>query len=216
MKPPLASVLDSRLWRAGELPQQSSESTARRCIPTGFDSLDNCLPEGGWPLGTITEILTNGAGMGELGLVAPALASLTEDTRWVAWITPPYIPYAPALEDRGLELSRVLCIGCDNPQCSPLDYLWAAEQLLRLPACGAVLLWIDGYPQQSRALRRLQVAAQIGGSWGVVFRSAASARHPSPAAVRLEMQAVSVHDQGTRVKVLKCRGRAPVDGVVVL
>ena len=107
MKPSLASVLDSGLWRAGELPQQSSESTARQCIPTGVDSLDNCLPEGGWPLGTITEILTNGVGMGELGLVAPALASLTEDTRWVAWITPPYIPYAPALEDRGLSLIHI-------------------------------------------------------------------------------------------------------------
>ena len=30
------------------------------------------------------------------------------DERWIAWIAPPYLPYAPALADAGLPLHRLL------------------------------------------------------------------------------------------------------------
>jgi hypothetical protein len=212
----LASVLGSRLWQAGALRRNRAESVGPRSVPTGFEALNRCLPGGGWPLGSLTEILADGAGVGELELVMPALASLTRDAQWVAWIAPPYIPYAPALESHGVELSRVLCVGCGKPRGPSLDYLWAAEQLLRLPACGAALLWLDGYPQQDRALRRLQVAAEAGGSLGVVFRSVAAARQPSAAALRIVLRASSAQGQGTQVKILKCRGRAPLEAVMAL
>ena len=45
-------------------------------VPTGFPALDQLLG-GGWPTGTLTELLVSGQGSGELGLLSPALARLT-------------------------------------------------------------------------------------------------------------------------------------------
>ncbi len=213
----LGTVLSSRLWQAGTLCRDKrGDSQANIGVGTGFDCLDDWLPWSGWPLGALTEILVDGAGVGELELILPALASLTQGDRWVAWVAPPYIPYAPALAARGLKLNRVLCVGCSERRCSPLDYLWAAEQLLRFTACSATLIWLESYPQQERILRRLQAAAEAGGSWGVVFRAATVATRSSPVALRLELQARTELEQGARVKILKCRGRAPSNMVLDL
>jgi hypothetical protein len=61
---------------------------------------------------------------------------------------------------------------------TPRDALWASEQCLRAGCLSAVLSW----PMQAddRALRRLQVAADTGGTMGFVFREARAERNPSP------------------------------------
>ncbi|MGH8653199.1 MAG: hypothetical protein ACREYE_14005 [Gammaproteobacteria bacterium] len=51
----------------------------------------------------MTEIIAPRAGIGTLSLVMPALTRLGRADRWLAWIDPPYIPYAPALTGRGIE-----------------------------------------------------------------------------------------------------------------
>ena len=43
-------------------------------LSTGFPALDEVLPDAGWPMGALTEILVPRAGAGELRLVLPALA----------------------------------------------------------------------------------------------------------------------------------------------
>ena len=87
----------ARIWRG------KVATVARAVIPTGYRELDRVLPGGGWPLEAITEILVDGYGIGELGLLMPALAALTRDDpakpkKWVSWIAPPFVPYAPAHE----------------------------------------------------------------------------------------------------------------------
>jgi hypothetical protein len=88
-------------------------------------------------------------------------------------------------------------------EAAPRDALWAAEQCLRSGCLGAVLAW----PRQAddRALRRLQVAADGGRTPGFVFRGLREAANPSPAALRIAV------DAGTppRLRVLKCRGGNP-------
>ena len=90
-------------------------AVARAVIPTGFRELDRALPGGGWPLGAITEIFVDGYGIGELELLMPALAALTKEDpakpkKWVAWIAPPFVPYAPALQQHGVNIDRLLMI----------------------------------------------------------------------------------------------------------
>jgi len=192
----LETVLrDPRVWRFGEVPATGTET-----VPTGFAELDALLPGRGWPVGALTEILAECEGIGVLRLVMPALARLCRSERWLAWIAPPHIPYAPALAARGVDLTRVLMIG---PVEGPAERFWAVEQSLRAGACSAVLAWLPH--ADWRGLRRLQLAAEAGQSCGLVFRPLAAHREASPAALRLVLEPSGSR---TAVRIIKCRGGA--------
>ena len=118
------------------------------------------------------------SGIGELSVLLPALSRLARAGRYIAWIAPPYLPHAPALVQRGLPLERVLIIR----SCTLQESLWAAEQALLCPAFGAVLSWPARVSDKN--VRRLQLAAETGGSLGILYRPAAAASEPSPAALR--------------------------------
>ena len=83
------------LWRA------SSAQGEQKVLPTGFRRLDERLPGGGWPLDTLIELLLPLHGIGEINLLLPALRTLcaqdAQSPRWIAWLGPPHLPYAPAL-----------------------------------------------------------------------------------------------------------------------
>ena len=178
-----------RLWRG-----QPAAQTAPDAIATGWASLDAVLPGGGWPSAALSEILMPADGVGELRLVWPALARLSQGNGIVAVVAPPYRPYAPAWQAAGLRHESLQVIDAD-----PRDALWAAEQCLRSGACSAVLCWPRS--ADDRALRRLQVAAETGRTPGFAFRAAQAAMNPSPAPLRVAIE-VAPH----RVRVLKCRG----------
>jgi len=170
-------------------------------LATGYENLSTRLPGGGWPLGALTELLCSAEGFGELRLLMPALAQLTARGKWVVWVSPPYVPYAPALIHHGVDLPWTLAVQAPGSD----ESLWAAEQILRSPAAGAVLLWSSTVLQERR-LRRLQLAAETGGCAGFLFRTGASAGRASPSALRLRLEPGSNH---TWVEILKCRGGHP-------
>ena len=180
------------VWRAGELSR-----TEWPVVPSGFAALDAELPGGGWPAGVLTELLPEHAGIGEVRALGPALARLSHAGRWIAWIAPPYLPYAPALEAAGIDLARVMVVRTRSPQ----DALWAIEQALQSGACGAVL----GWPEKSSfaQLRRLQIAAEGSPALAFLFRSPLAAREASPAALRLHLQGMKGE---LAVRILKRRG----------
>jgi hypothetical protein len=190
---PLTDILRRGLvWRAGELSRAELAG-----IPSGFPALDAELPGGGWPAGTLTELLPEHAGIGEVRALGPALARLSGEGRWIAWIAPPYLPYAPALEAAGIDLARVMIVRTRSPQ----DALWAIEQALQSGACGAVL----GWPEKASfaQLRRLQIAAEGSPALAFLFRTPLAAREASPAALRLHLQGMKGE---LAVKILKRRG----------
>ena len=90
------------IWRGNQL-----GCVATPGVPTGFPALDAELPGGGWPAAALTEILPQHEGIGELRILGHALASLSARGRWLAWIAPPYLPYAPALQAAGIDLARL-------------------------------------------------------------------------------------------------------------
>jgi hypothetical protein len=165
-------------------------------LPTGFAALDEQLPGKGWPRAGLIEILVPRFGSGELYLVLPALAALTRaaSARWCVWVTPPLMPFAPALVAQGIELDRVAVVGGARP-------LWALEQTLGSGACDAVLAWARQL--RPRELRRLQLAAERGGTLGVLFRPRRAARETSAAMLRLSLERLA---SGLRVTLVKGRG----------
>jgi cell division inhibitor SulA/protein ImuA len=168
-------------------------------LPTGYGALDPCLPGGGWPRTGLIEILVSRFGVGELYLLLPALAALTRQplARWCVWITPPLEPYAPALAAHGADLERMLVVR------SP-EALWAFEQTLGSGASDMALAWAARNPP-SRAIRRLQLAAERGRTLGVLFRPRRAARESSAAVLRMVVEPKA---GGARVTLLKSRGGA--------
>ena len=120
------------LWRMGKLPRSSAPG-----ISTGFEALDERLPDRGWPVGALSEVLVRTLGSCELALVLPALTTLTRAGREVALVGPAHLPYAPGLAGRGVDLGRVLVVQGASGE----EHAWAAEQSLRSGACAAVALW---------------------------------------------------------------------------
>jgi hypothetical protein len=180
------------IWRGSSLPGHV------RAVATGYGELDRLLPGGGWPQGALTEILMSRQGIGALRLLMPTLAHLSHDDRWICWVAPPHIPYAPALVAAGVDLSRVLLVHPGAQQ----DGLWAVEQSLRSGNCGAVLAWpvLD----DTGVMRRLQLAAEAGDALGFLFRPQRVAKRPSPAALRIQLD---THIDGNlSVSILKRRG----------
>ena len=192
MSASLATVLQNpAIWRGAECAVEPAT------LPTGFAPLDAVLPGGGWPAAALTECLLVREGIGELRLVMPALAGLQRARRDVVWIAPPHVPYAPALAAAGLDLARLVIVRCANPA----DQLWAFEQALRAPECGAAFAWLPA--RDERLLRRLQVAAREGGTWGVLWRRPGDHAMTSAAPLRLRL---APQHQKLVVEVLKRRG----------
>ncbi len=174
---------------------------------TGFKVLDDHLPGNGWPTATLTEIVLESYGIGELSLLMPALARLSrpqgsgQAVGWILWVSPPFIPYAPALSRHGIDLTRMLFVHATPGH---RDSLWAMEQALRTGSCAAVLAWVRSADET--ALRRLQLAAEEGRCWAVLFRPKAALQQRSSAALKLQLLR---EGEMTRVEILKCRGGRP-------
>jgi len=188
-----AVVALETLFNAGRVWKGRPTAPAASPQPTGHAMLDAALP-GGWPEAALTEILIAAQGVGELQLLWPTLARLSAAGERIVLVAPPHVPYPQAWQSAGVDLRQLAVI-----QAGERDALWAAEQCLRSGSCGAVLCW----PQQAddRALRRLQVAAETGQTLAFAYRSLKDAINPSPAALRLAVEA-----RPAQLRVLKCRG----------
>ena len=197
--------LRGHVWRGDE-----ARST-RPTLTTGFAPVDRYLPGGGWPLGALIEVFVERYGVGELTLLIPALVALTAGQpkfaetqaakKWVVWISPPFVPYAPALQQKGIGVDSLLIV---QPTARTKDSLWTVEQVVRSGSSSGVLAWLAA--ADDVALRRLQLAAEEHNCWTVLFRPPAARRERSPAALRIGLEQDGL---ATRIRIYKCRGAMP-------
>jgi hypothetical protein len=189
----LESLLDSRqIWRA----QAGADSQGGEAIASGHAALDAILPGGGWPSAAVSELLSAGAGNGELALLWPVISRMTREGRPVVLVSPPAVPYPAAWRQAGVALEQ-----CHWLDVQGREALWATEQCLRAGCCAAVVAWL---PQaDSRLMRRLQVAAASGNTLAFVHRPLAKVSEASPAPLRLRLH------RHAELEILKCRGGFP-------
>lgn len=191
MSAALAQLFDQgRLWR-GHVPRTI------RTQPTGHAALDAVLPGGGWPCGALSEVVHAAPGSGELRLVLPLLARLTQAHRPVALIAPPLRPYAPGWAQAGVNLSQVVVL--ETPNAQAVD---SACQLLQAGAA-AVCLWVRRLNEIDT--RRLTLAAEMAQAFALWMRSTTAQGSPSTAALRVAVN-------GHHADVLKVRGGRPQAG----
>ncbi len=172
-------------------------------LPTGFAELDAQLQFGGWPQRGSVEILSDGSGMGSMGLFLPTMERLSEQQRWQVFIAPPQTPYAPLLAARGIDTRQILMVHPKNRE----DLLWATEQAIRSTTCSVVFSWLGASDYRYAELRKLQLAAAENDTLVILFRSTAAAEQHTPASLRLMISGYRTID------ILKQRGGQPVTGI---
>lgn len=198
---PAASLppeLADTVWRGNQL-----GGGRAAFVSTGFPALDAQLTDGGWPCGSLTEVLQSQPSLLEWRLIGPCLRSLVSGVnagRTVVVIGHPKRPHLLGLRHLGLEEDNLLWVKVDLPS----HRLWATEQAIRSNSTAAILTWLpQARPEQ---LRRLQVLAQ-GCECPIFIIRPVEARHdPSPAPLRV-LGSLLI-DWQVKLEILKRRGPA--------
>ena len=194
MSAALDTLLDQgRLWR-GHAPRKANT------LSTGHPALDAMLPGGGWPRGALSEVLHAAPGSGELRLVLPLLARLSQQRRPIALIAPPLVPYAPGWAQAGVDLTQLVVI--EAPAGRVID---SACQLLQAGAA-VVCFWARRLNETDT--RRMTLAAETAQAVAVWMRDAAAQGIPSTAALRIAVR-------GNTADILKVRGGRPEHGCLL-
>ncbi|MEL6328790.1 MAG: hypothetical protein AAFR38_03945 [Planctomycetota bacterium] len=161
----------------------------------GIRSIDHVLPGGGLALGAVHEFVQGRNAFGEtrsgpwwapltlLTHLANTMASVPDEKepetgRLVIWVGRRVWPCPIALEDRAELLGRSLLL---DPA-DDADRLWAIDHAARSRAVRAVIA--DGTGLDMAGSRRLQLAAEAGGSLVLLARGPRERRAPSTAMTR--------------------------------
>ncbi|HYD98628.1 MAG TPA: hypothetical protein VEH84_04540 [Alphaproteobacteria bacterium] len=181
-------------------------------LPLGLPAIDEALPDGGLALARVHEVA--GGDGAETAFCAALLGRMAGP---VLWLARGHDLYAPGLAAYGLPPERLLVM---VPGGDPA-ILWAMEEALRCRALAAVVGEVGRLP--AVAARRLQLAAEAGGTTGLLLRWAgraaakSAAERSAVAASRWSVAAAPAQPVGEpgvglprwRVALEQCRGGRP-------
>jgi protein ImuA len=188
------------LWRATQL-----ACAYGKTVETGYAVLSEQLPGGSWPVGTLSELLLQQAGVGEIRLLGPAFVAVSQ-TRSIVLVAPQQVPNAQGYGHMGVDPSKLMWLKTAKSS----DALWSAEQILRAGTCGALVLWQQHIRAES--LRRRLLAAQSSEMLFVVVRPLACAQDSSPASLRLAVRPAA---DGIAIELIKRKGPASAQPLIV-
>jgi hypothetical protein len=154
-------------------------------VSSGWGDLDCLLPGGGFHRGTLVEWLAPGDGCGEASLALVAAREACRQGGALVVLDRAGEFYPPAAIRLGIEPQGLVVVRAANEA----DHAWALDQALRCPAVAAVVAWPERLA--AKTFRRLQLAAEQGGSLGLLIRPPRVRHEPSWADVRLWIEPLS-------------------------
>lgn len=158
--------------------QSTRNSLGEGVVSTGCPPWDALLPGGGLRRGSLVEWLADGDGTGRQTLSLHVARQACQDGGIVIVLDPERNLFPPAVFHSGIPPEALLVVQPSNPA----EHLWALEQSLRCRAVAAVLAGLDKL--DPLVFRRLQVAAEQGGTLGLLFRPEGVRHEPTWAEVR--------------------------------
>ena len=187
------TVTSTKKQTIGELDQQikSLENCPKplgnRFLPTGIAELDQLLPGSGLRCGTLVEWYETDKGSGALTMALQIARSVCGTEGTLIMIDPDQELYPLAMSQLGIDLARTIFI---HPE-TPLQTLWALEQSLRCPGATVTICRLSDL--NSQTFRRLQLAAEKGGTLAMILRSDRFEKSPSWSETRLCITPVPSH-----------------------
>jgi protein ImuA len=166
---------------------------------SGCKGIDRLLPGQGFRRGSLIEWIGHkGSGASTLALIAAKEACREGGALVVVDCERVFYPPAAA----GLINLTNAIVVCPRNQ---RDHTWALHQALSCSGVAAVLCWPNAL--NDRTFRRLQLAAEKGGSLGFLMRPTEIIGSPSWSDMQLLVQALpTIGNRRMRVEVLRCRG----------
>ena len=158
-----------------------------RFLPTGIAELDQLLPGSGLRCGTLVEWYETDKGSGALTMALQIARSVCGTEGTLIMIDPDQELYPLAMSQLGIDLARTIFI---HPE-TPLQTLWALEQSLRCPGATVTICRLSDL--NSQTFRRLQLAAEKGGTLAMILRSDRFEKSPSWSETRLCITPVPSH-----------------------
>jgi protein ImuA len=186
----------------------------------GSPSIDQLLPHGGLRRGTVVQwVGESGGGAWSLAMIAAAGIAKSEMSGGKPLVVFDLNQefYPPAAVALGVPADRMMVIH-KRAHHTRSDMIWAIDQALRCEAISAV--WCElGSWVNDRDARRLQLAAEAGGTVGLFVRPEEVRRRPSFADVSWHVSPYrdatdSSSRRRLRVEVDRCRGGA--EGAVAM
>lgn len=179
----------------------SRQSEGEEPLSTGCGELDRLLPRGGLLRGTLVEWLAEepGSGAGMLALLSAREACRAG--RALVVMDRQRSFYPPAAAAWGYDLEQMLVIRSVSEE----DELWALDQALRCRGVGAVYAPLSQLGVHD--FRRMQLAAECGGTLGLFLRPATVRGDPSWADLQFAVHPrASPAGRRLCVEIVRCRG----------
>lgn len=165
-------------------------------LPLGLAEIDRVLPSGGLVCGAVHEVSGNAVGGFVAWLAGHLVRNLGGAVLWCVKPDSTSWPYGPGIAAFGLDAGRLIIVRGRHR----MDMLWTMEESLRCPAFAAVIVECD-YRIDLVASRRFQLAAEAGGTTGLILRQ--------------EEMASVAEQSGTKFPPSACMSRWQVDAISV-
>ncbi len=183
--------------------QLESSSRYHGVVPTGWEDADRALPGGGLGRGAVHEWASDRAP--PLTVLIHLAARAAGKTGWMCWVGRSVWPYGHSLARAGL-LERSLLVDVADPG----ELVWAMDCALR---CTGMVVVGDATGLDMACSRRLQLAAESGGSVAFVARPGREALSLSAAATRWVVSRPPAAGGGVMawmLRLARCKGASDV------
>ncbi len=169
--------------------EKSGTSSA---LPLGIEALDDALPDGGLPVGSVVELCAPMGLARSTHLALSLCAAGQQGNRdWMAWVDPSDSLFAPSMVAAGVDLSRLLVVRPTDKVVARTAVRLATSRLFRV-----IVIDRSGLPgasvmsraRWSTVVRRLALAAESSETTIVIVSSTERAhRDLLPTAMRVEL-----------------------------
>lgn len=168
-------------------------------LDSGHAELNAALLNGGWPTRSLIEVCQKGFQQQEWLLFSPLLKAATG---YIILLNPPFIPFAQALIQAGINLEQLIVVQVTNKA----DFLASFAELARTESCAVLLAWQQSQALSYTELRKCLLASNEGAGLCVLFRPEHAQQQSSPASLRL-LSDITASD--VQLRIFKQKGVLP-------